>query len=127
VSFATERAAIEGRLASNWTTTDIAYVNVPFAPDNAAPWVRLNILNGESGPRNVNDGKRHLGVIVLQIFVPQNTGTATARTYADSLATIFEDAQFSGILCGVASIETIGNTGTWYQINVTVGYWRDEN
>ncbi len=127
MSFATERTSIESRLKANWTTTAIAYPNVGFNPENAVPWVRLTILNGESGPRNVNAGKRHLGVIVLQIFVPQNTGTHIARGYADSLAAIFEDAQFSGILCGVASIETIGNTNTWYQINVTVGYWRDED
>lgn len=126
MSFDSERAAIEGRLKANWTTTDIAYQNVKFNPPNDAAWIRLNILNGEAGYRTINNGIRRPGVIVVQIFTPINTGTKTIKEYADTILAIFQNKTFSGITCNVASVETVAPSNVWQQVNVTVPFWRDE-
>ena len=126
MSFAKERQSIESRLNANWKATPVAYDNVAFDPPNDSEWIRLNILNGESGYRAINNEKRHLGLIVIQCFAPINTGTSTLRGYADSLIGIFEDQKFNDIVCRVGGITPVVSTDTLYQINVTIPYWRDE-
>ncbi len=132
MSWASERASIEGRLNTNWTTTSIAYDNVDFDPPDNTAWVRLSILNGASGYRALEAKKRHTGVIVLQIFGPKNQGSNTLRGYADTLAGVFEDAIFDDVVCRAASVTPVAqakedsNRTEWYQLNVTIPYWRDE-
>lgn len=126
MSFDTERQNIEARLKANWTTTPIAYPNVPFEkPDNSA-WVRLNIINGASNYHTMSNGIRRAGVIVVQIFTPINTGTKTIKGYADTILGIFQNAEFGGIVCNVASIETAAPSNVWQQVNVSIPFWRDE-
>ena len=125
MSFANERTSIESRLNSNWTTTTIQWENVDFDTPNNAPWVRLSILNGDSDYRAIDSKKVHLGLIVIQLFTPINTGTATAKGYVDALAAIFDDQSFDDAVCGVASMANVGTSDIWYQINITIPYRRD--
>lgn len=126
MSFDSERAAIEGRLKANWTTTSIDYENVEFNPPNDSSWVRLNIINGTSGYRTINNGIRRPGVIVVQIFAPINEGTKTIKGYADTILAIFQNQTFSGIVCNVASVEKVAPSNVWQQVNVSIPFWRDE-
>mgnify|MGYP006409817341 CR=1 FL=1 len=126
MSFEKERLAIENRFSEYWTYTPVAWENVEFDTPNNEGWVRLNILNGEGDYRAINKLKRHTGIIVVQIFVPRDTGTSTIRQYADYASSIFDGRKFNDVVCGVGSIETIGADDIWYQVNVTIPYWRDE-
>jgi len=85
----------------------------------------MSILNGSSDYRAINHKKINLGLIVIQVFTPINTGTVTARSYADTLAAIFDDQSFDDVVCGVASIANIGTSDIWYQMNITIPYRRD--
>ena len=125
MSFANERSSIEARLSANWTTTAVNYSNVDFDTPNNSPWVRLSILNGQSDYRAINSKKIHLGLISIQVFTPVNTGTASIREYADTLASIFDDQSFDDVVCGVASIASVGSSDVWYQVNITIPYRRD--
>lgn len=126
MSWASERASIEARLSANWETTAIAYDNVAFEAPNNAAWIRLNIVNGDSGYRALDAKKRHTGVITLQLFAPKNQGSDTLRGYADTLAGVFEDVTFDDIVCRNASITNIGFNQEWHQMNVSIPFWRDE-
>jgi len=126
MSFSNERVAIESQFEEFWIDTPVAWENVTFDTPNNSAWVRLNILNGSSAYRAINGLKRHLGLIIVQIFVPKDTGSSAGREYADTVKQIFEGKKFSDVLCDVASIETIGTDSVWHQVNVTIPYWRDE-
>lgn len=132
MSFEATRQAIEARLAANWTTTPIKFENVPFV-ETVDPYLALFILDGEGNQITVGDPvvKRWTGLILIQVFVPQDTGTKLARTYADSLGALFERQTFSAGASGtirsrIASIQSIGVKDGWYQINVTVPFIRDK-
>lgn len=129
--FNDERAAIESRLATNWTTTPIKFENVPFK-ETMSPYVALVILVGEGLQVSLGTPvvRRWPGVIILQVFVPADTGTKLAKTYADTLAAVFERVQFSSgnsgtITCRIPSIEAVGIKNGWHQTNVTVPFKRD--
>ena len=126
MSFENERLAIENRFEKFWIYTTVAWENVEFNTPNNEGWARLNILNGAGNYKGINNQIRHTGIIVIQIFVPRNTGTSTIRQYADYASSIFNGGKFNDVVCDVASIETIGADDIWHQVNVNIPYWRDE-
>lgn len=132
MSFADERQAIEARLSTNWTSTPIKYDNVSFSAPSDNKYISVVIANGASSQQELGASPmhRHIGLITIQIFVPVEAGTNVPRDYADSLATVFRNAQFSAgssgtILCRSPSIVRVGVTNGLYQLNVAVPYQRD--
>jgi hypothetical protein len=126
MSFVNERLAIENHFEEYWQDTPVAWENIAFKAPNNSAWVRLNVLNGSSSYRAINGLKRHLGLVIVQIFVPVNSGTSFARKYADTVVQIFDNKSFNDVVCNVPTVETIGTGGIWHQLNVTIPYWRDE-
>ncbi len=117
MSWATVRRDIEKRLEDNWGTTVIAYDNVPFTPPQDAPWVRLRILDEATGRITINRPATHRarGNVVVEIFVLKNTGTQTLRSYADTIAALFRDAQFSGLVFREANLSIQGDFEGWFK------------
>lgn len=131
MSFEDTDKAIEVRLSTNWSTTPIKYENAPFV-ETVAAYVALFIRGGEGTQISLGSPsvQRWPGLIILQVFVPENTGVRKAKEYADDLKPIFDRAQFSSgnsgtITCRTASVETIGAKNGWCQVNVTVPFRRD--
>lgn len=131
MSFADERAAIEARFAANWSSTRVKYENTQFEQPRTA-WVALYILNGEGKQISLGDDPlhRYAGVIMVQIHVPESSGTQTGRAYADTIAAIFRRQQFSNgssgtITCRTPYISSIAGRDGWYQINLACPYQRD--
>ena len=127
--YQTIRQAIESRLAANWTTTDIAWDNVAYTPTAETPFIRLIIDEVDS--RQITLGTdspchRITGLIHIMVLVPTNTGTNTARGYCDSLASIFRNADFSGIKCQSPRIRRIGDIGEHYQYSVLIPFYTDQ-
>ncbi len=124
--------AIETRLQANWSTTPIKYENAPF-PEPTAAYVALFIRDGEGNQISLGSPavRRWPGLIILQIFVPADTGTRKALEYADDLGPIFDRVQFSDgesgtITCRTPSTQIIGSRHGWQQVNVTIGFHRDK-
>lgn len=133
MGWSSERKAIEARFSTNWTTTPIRYENVPFV-ETRTPYVALFIRNGDRNQITLgsNPTIRSVSLIIVQIFVPADHGNVLAKTYADTIAAIFDRAQFTTddsnlISCQTASAESVGQAEGWFQVNVTVPYTRDEN
>ncbi len=126
MSWANERQSIESRLSANWSTTPIAWENVDFEPPDNSSWIRATILNGETIYDRFSSKKRHLGIISIQIFSPLNQGASTARSYADTIKSIFDGQEFGGVSCQASSIVNVGNLNGWYQLNLNVPFSRYE-
>lgn len=127
-------ALVETRLNTEWTNTLgkdpalIAYDNAPFTPPDAADWIRCTVIEAETLKADVLRRVRNSGAIVIQVFQPVLTGTRDARALADLVASIFDQQAFSGLICAVASVLRVGDTGDgWFQFNVNVPYRLDEN
>jgi hypothetical protein len=144
MSFAAEHKALESAFQAGWAasvaTYPAAYGNVPFTPPASSPWVRFSVLSGEGNRASLGTASplhRFTGLLVLQIFVPRDSGERTARTIADLFDPIFRDQQLdtdSGgvITCRTPSFVAVGETDAqaegdnWLQFNVTVAFDRDE-
>ena len=54
MSFSDERIAIEKRLDDRWSTTPIAFENVPFTAPEDGLYVALDIIAGEGIQQDIN-------------------------------------------------------------------------
>ena len=132
--FAAERQAIEARLSANFTAIPIRYENVPFQETQAA-YCALFIRRGEGNQITLGNSpqlQRWAGVIIAQVFVPEDGGTQTALGHADTIAAVFNRQEFSAgqsglIRCRVARVETVGTRSGWHQLNVVIPYIRDKS
>ncbi len=132
MSFSDAAKAIESRLQTNWTTTPIKFENAPFT-ETASAYVALFLRDGEGTQISLGTPalRRWPGVIIVQVFVPEDTATRVARGYADTIGAIYDRQQFSTdssgvITCGVPSVQLIGTRDGWFQMNVSVPYHRDK-
>jgi len=93
------RSAIMATICSTWgTKTVIDYPNYEFkAPSNAA-WIRPRIKLGKSFVGEIgSDGiGLRVGVLMISIFVPPDTGLKVANGYAGTLEALLKRAEFGG-------------------------------
>lgn len=131
--FADERRAIEATFSAAYSTTTVKYENVSFNKPNTA-WVALTVLSTEAKRITLGDNTqlhRFPGMIVVNIFTPEDKGTQEAREIADTISDIFRDAQFSAgssglITCRTPSLDSVGTRDGWYQLNVITPFHRDK-
>ncbi len=128
MNFVQERIDIESRLATGWTTTAIAWDNIPYVPTPGTSFVRCTILPGDVSAMEFGRDAEcdYSGIIDIGIFVPQETGSATARGYADTLHALFHLVEFGTIDCAEGSIQNLGIEDGWYHIVVTISFSRRE-
>ena len=132
MSFDDERAAIEKRMSDNWSTTPVKYENVSFSRPSTA-WVALYINTGLTRQITLGDQEqvhRNVGIITVQICIPEDTGTAAARMLADAVGTLFRNATFSysdsgRITCYSPSLRSGGTQDGWFTLYVDIPYKRD--
>jgi len=133
------RSTLAARLASNWTATPIAWPNYDFDPsrlsadEQTTGFIRFSIQFGASeqiGLGGELDKRqwRNLGVLFIQVFVAENSGTKLCMQHVDALKELWRGQQLAGgILIRSPDINVIGrdNEG-FFQVNVSVAFQWDE-
>lgn len=142
--FAGAVAAIKARIAAQWATTPVGYMNEgkPQTHNDVSgepePWVLVEIV-GTGGDIHAagKPGNRvwlYDGLIHAHVFVPAGTGDATAREHAVALGEIFRGAQFyddtpgHAVRCWAPRVDGGGNgsdDGLWFRVTATIPfeYW----
>lgn len=130
MSYADEAVSIRQRFRSEWQSTPIAWPNADFEEPEADPWVRLNIVTatseqittGASGSRDF----RHVGTVVVQVFVPRNSGDGYALELADAACAIFRGVTVDGITFTAPWVEQGPDDPKWKQVNAVCPFYRDD-
>lgn len=131
MSYEAERTAFESRFSTMWASeTPICFSNLAFTPPPDAAWVRFSVLPGATSEIGIgNPGHqlhRFMGIVVVGIFVPLNKGEKKARQLADKVVNIFKGADFEGVNTWAPYMSIIGESGGYFQVNVTANFKRDE-
>ncbi len=126
-------AAVESRLAANWSTTAIigenktletpadgsAFVTVQYPVANEQP-----ITMGQVGQRTF----RETGGFRLVLAVPRGQGVTVGLGYVETLRSLFRAQQFGGVNCLAASPAFVDNTnddGVYFRLSFVVDYYAD--
>lgn len=139
-AFAEERLMIESLVKRKFASVPVAFEGVPFHQPQTA-WARCTILSGRGYRTDVTNATRHVGVIQIDIFVPEKTGQVDARNLADAAASVLRDKQIayfpSRPAAGTTSstVVSIGSPGFripegalsngWFHIIVDAPFHRD--
>lgn len=133
-------SAIEDYLKANWTTTPIAFENkdqfedgTPIPPPGD-PWIEVEMTGTVYGQQSIGAGVQaqnrwdEEGILFINVFVRGGTGSATARTYAKSLADLFRGTTLlSGSLefmdAYIGKGQPGEREGNWYLVPVDID-WR---
>lgn len=88
------RVLVENRFKNGWSTrTAVKWPNVVFAQPANTAWVALSIRWGESNQASIGPAtrrlERHQGVVVIQVFVPKNSGEKALAEHLDFAGSLF--------------------------------------
>ncbi len=135
-------AALEARLAANWTTSrivlDAENPGDPWPPmdanNNLLPWVFLELLDADASiigfGTPTNNTVLDSGLCKFHIMVPIKTGLSVARAHAVAIGEIFRQKEFFNSEAGVA-VRTLTprigrdvsvDEGNWSSMTCTVPY-----
>ena len=126
------RKAVEVYVDENFTATSKAWDNVNFDPKGLTTWIRTVVRESDKDPETISSGSREgdklIGIVMIQIFQKENSGTATARGHADTLSGLLRRVTLNLDGGEKLYLETpvllpIGNDGNgWYQLNLTTEF-----
>ena len=99
--------------------------NEVFDSSGKAIWARMASITGPSSAPEVGltAHVRQTGIIIIQLFVPNYTGTLAITKAADTLVEQFQFFSQDGFDCFAASAHTVGDDGLgWWQVNIHIPY-----
>ncbi len=110
-------------IISKMKDVPIAYDNVSFDSTAQDSWARITILDGDSF-NNALGGKCVMmtGIIVIQLFAKQWTGSAGSRDLAKSISLLFTNITDNNVVYGVPSINRVGHELDFYQLNINIPF-----
>lgn len=131
------RAAIFAHFKAGWTGAIAAEIPVKYpgqkwVQPTAGKWASLALQLGSRDSAAIGAARvRQVGVLMLQIFVPEGDGTAPAYKAADLFGSIVDTAELVPATGLVIAFEHAGVTGpfpsgTFQQLNATVSFRVDK-
>ena len=123
------RSIIENRANDNWTTTPIAWQDVPYYPVKNEAYIAINTLFGESenaglnSMNNVEAPIRENGVLLIQCFTAANIGSGTILRLAGEIRELYQNTDESGLAFYAGSINRIGELNDFLQYNVEIPFY----
>jgi len=136
MSYDQERQDIETYFTTSWgTTTKIRWDNVKWTEPVADPsWVALTVITDEAAQISLGDNPlyRFPGMVIVQVFVKEGTGTGVANQLADQVVEAFRLRTLGVTATGFVKFQTPwkrreGIKEGWFQMNVFAPYARDES
>lgn len=98
--------------------------------DEKVGWVRNSIRIPASEQASIGAVKnrwRRFGIVIVQVFVPMNTGDARALQIVDLFVEKFEGKDIDGITFREATpSKVVPSDGPWYQVNTSCSFFVDE-
>lgn len=127
MSFLQEKIDLETHISTNLTGVALVFENQSQRND-ALEWVRVNILNADGKQISLGDNPyyRYIGLLIFQIFIKPNVGSGRAKQIADQITTMFRGITLHGMTFDPPTMDTVGESGGWFQINVSTKFSREE-
>lgn len=129
MTFSEMQGLIDARMAT-FTGCPIAWDN--FAAGSAVqaaqqaspkqPWCRITIQDGDRQAVTLGDAVIGNGVIFVQVFTAERSGSATARALADGIASAMQHWRDTDLKTRTAQLVRVGPSDGYYQVNVQVPF-----
>ena len=127
MTFLAQKAALETYISMNLTGSNLVFENQSQS-NTVQEWIRVNILNPDGNQISLGNNPyyRYIGLLIFQIFIKPNTGSGRAIEIADQITSLFRGQKISGMTFKPPVIDPVGESGGWYQLNVSTQFSREE-
>ena len=123
MSIVTLRQDIETHLTTNFTAYPIKYENVSFKPPNNTPWIACHIKRNSLPTPEINQTNYEVsGLLIIQVFTPLDSGTVESNSIVNTLATLYSNQSIINTWFKDAEIIDVGESDTWYQVNLSIPF-----
>jgi len=129
---ATRNQIIYDLFNTGWTAAaraePVEFPNMKLDRPEGGGWARLTIIESSSADMALGTSwKRSRGNVIVQVFVPVDTGDGLKSAMADAVISSLERKNSDGVALMRASVNEIGTRegSADYQVNVTVPYRYD--
>lgn len=120
---------IVARLEAAHLGYPLSLPNVPFrTPNPPTPWLRLSVVSDVLNPIELGGGVwQENGTAYVEVVVPANSGTLTARGIAKSVADVFRgvpvpaDVVYLGGSIGDGTVQPVPD-GIWWGLTVSIDW-----
>ena len=122
------RQVIEDFLTTNFDLCPVKKENLPLPSDangkGPKEWLAIFDVPAFNDSLGMGEEATHMGGnLIIQIFVPLNTGTARIRFLAKTLNDLFVDEEsFQDITFSPGILSPAPKGEQWYQANLTIPY-----
>lgn len=119
---------VEVKFATDYTATPVRFRNVPFKQPPAGEWIAPSVIPGDGVQASLGDSKleRQLGVLMVQVFTPKNSGDRRAKALADLVAALFRYKTIAdsgvNVIFRAPAVGDVGERIDSYQVNVNVPF-----
>lgn len=131
------RAAIFDHFKTGWTGSiasaiPVKYPGQKWVQPTSGKWASLSLQLGDRDSAAIGAARvRQVGVVTLQIFVPEGEGTAPGYKAADHFGSFMDAAQLVPATGLVITFEHAGvsgpfPSGTFQQLNATIPFRVDK-
>lgn len=128
MSLTTLTTSLNNYIATNYTTTPIAYDNVHFDKTNQSEFIQFMIIPSVEKQASLSDKMvlyRQFGGVGIIVNVAKDKGSKRATVIADELAGLFRSKVINGIQFRTPEVSMIGITDGYYKVNVYIGFYYD--
>ena len=123
VRLQTQNAGLGSPFAVKWP-------NTPWKQPANGEWLVPSVVPGSGRQDSLGSPKleRQLGILMVQIFVPKNSGDRRARAISDTIAgwfryqTFKDDPTGTNVILRAPELVKVGERNDIYQMNLTVPF-----
>lgn len=128
----TRATLIRQRIAAQVTGITVIYENdgqsQPATSTAATLWAEAFIRDGESEFAALGGSEEStVGVLIFNVFGSLGQGETATRARAASIKNSFKNVDLgSGLVFGMPSVQVVGESGGWFQVNVNCPFYQRE-
>lgn len=124
----TVRAAVEGRLKSNWSLTPISWPGVEFDAAEG-DWIRSTLVFGTAAMETMSSAGVNTipGFLLLDLFTVSKSGLGTLYARVDTLRDLFDRVTLGAAEFGAASGPREVSDEQWQGLQIEVPFIIEEN
>lgn len=112
-------------LPGGYTTKKVKLPNRSFDTPSNSKWLRATIINQDvinAAAGGVNGWRRYFGLFVIDIFYPTGNDDLAQLADAESISLLYENLTIGEVKCQNALINTLGESGSWYNVQVSIDF-----
>lgn len=111
-------------LPAGYTKAKVKKPNAKFTTPKDSKWLRATVVPFDTDS-DAATGEYTItrGLFVVDIIFPKNSGDKAQLTDVKAIRDLYKNETFGNTQCQEASINTIGDDGSWYTMQVNINFY----